>query len=184
MMIDRRGGRTMHALVLALILMSLNDQTISALAVSQEQKQEFIQLLKRLPTKGEFFTDDGAKEAGPFINVLFALSEQDIENYDLYPFLAISRALSEDSSRRELAIRNFTQIRHRKLKLFWAAILLDEGSASPFIEKFLRDALTSSEEAIDLSEMIGPRFDAMKKKLRNPDRLEPIEQQRDRLRRR
>lgn len=174
----------MHALVLALILMSLPDQTISPLAVSQEQKQEFIQLLKRLPTKGEFFTDDAAKEAGPFINVLFALSEQDIEDYDLYPFLAISRALSEDSSHREFAIRNFAQIRHRKLKLFWAAILLDEGSSSPVIEKFLRDALTSSEEAKDLSEMMGPGFDAMKKKLGTPERPEPFQQHRDRLRRR
>jgi hypothetical protein len=46
--------------------------------------------------------------------------------------------------------------------------LFDEGSSSPAIKQFLRDALASSEGAKDLLEMMGPRFDAMKKKLENP----------------
>jgi hypothetical protein len=158
--------RTMIRVVLAMILMSLTIQENSS--VSKQQKEAFIQLLQALPTKGEFFTDEAVKEAGPYISVLFALTESDVENYDLYGFLAISRGLSEDAKYRRFGVQNFNKIQHKKLKLFWAAVLFDQGSSSPLIEQFLRDALASPEQSKDLSEMMGPGFDALRKKLMNP----------------
>jgi len=133
--------------------------------ISKAQKQAFIQLLKTLPTKGEFYTDEAAKKAGPQMSVLFALSEKDIQKYDLYPFLALSRTLCDDTKYRDFGVRNFAKIQHPKLKLFWAAILFDAGAASPEVEIFLRDALTSEEQTKQLLEMMGPQFDELRKRL-------------------
>lgn len=150
--------------MLSMILVLTVGQTTNR--VSAEQKQEFIQLVKTLPTKGEFFTEEATKKAGPYVPVLFALNEKDIENYDLYPFLALSRALCDYAKHRQFGARNFHNIQHRKIKLFWAAILIDEGPAPAAIEQFLREALTSAEDTKDLSDMIGPDFDALKQRLR------------------
>jgi hypothetical protein len=61
--------------------------------ISIAEKKEFIELLKTIPQKGEFLTDDAVKTAGPYLPVLFALTEKDIETYDIYPFAVISREL-------------------------------------------------------------------------------------------
>src|SRR5207247_342046 len=51
----------------------------SALAeVSDAQKKQFIKLLGKLPYKGEFYTDEAIKKAGPYLPILFALTEKDI----------------------------------------------------------------------------------------------------------
>jgi hypothetical protein len=42
-------------------------------------EKKFIELLKTLPYKSEFFTDDAVKTAGPYLPVLFTLTEKDIE---------------------------------------------------------------------------------------------------------
>src|SRR5690348_14247146 len=59
--------------------------------ISAAQKQEFIHLLETLPREGEFYTEEAVKQAGPYLAVLFALTEKDIEMYDFYIFGAISR---------------------------------------------------------------------------------------------
>ncbi len=59
--------------------------------VSDAQKQEFLELLKTLPTQGEFYTEETVKKAGPYLAVLFALTEKDIEKYDIYPFIESGR---------------------------------------------------------------------------------------------
>lgn len=133
---------------------------------SDARKKEFIDLLKALPTKGEFYTDEAVAKAGPDLPILFALTEKDIEEYDIYPFLAISRGLCEHSEHPVYAVRNFAKIQHPKLKLFWAAMLFDSNAASLEIKRFLQDAIASKEEAKLLSEMLGPGFDSFKKRLR------------------
>jgi hypothetical protein len=150
---------------LAILLIAIPGQATNQVQVSDAQKRAFVDFLKTLPTKGEFYTDDAAKKAGPYMPVLFALTEEDIQKQDLYPFLAISRALSDDAEYRGSAVRNFPKIRHPKLKLFWAAILFDGGSASPEVKQFLRDALTSNEQIKQLSEMMGPQFEALRKRV-------------------
>ena len=133
--------------------------------VTDRQKQEFINLLGTLPTKGEFYTDEAVIDATAYVPVLFALTEKDIEKYDIYPFLAISRGLCELREQREYAVRNFASIRHAELKLFWGGVLFDLGSTSPEIERFLRDALQSKEQSKVLSEMMGPKFESFKKRV-------------------
>jgi hypothetical protein len=147
------------AIVLVLAPVQVRDQT------SHVQKQEFIELLKTLPLKGEFYTDDAIKKAGPYLPVLLALTEKDIEKYDIYPFLAISRGLGDQQEYRDYAVRNFAKIKHPKLKLFFGVILFDSHDASPEIHKFLRDALVSKKQAPLLLEMTGPEFESFKKRV-------------------
>src|SRR5919202_540538 len=87
-------------------------------AVSDSQKREFIELLKTLPFRGEFYTEEAARRAAPYLPVLFSLTEKDVEKYDLYSFVAISVGISRDKERRAYAVAHFAEIRHPKLKLF------------------------------------------------------------------
>jgi len=132
--------------------------------ISDAQKKEFIELLKTLPHKGEFYTDEAVEKAGPYLPVLFALTEKDIKKYDIYPFAAISRGLSEQKEHRDYAVRHFAEIRHPTLKLFWGALLFDAQATSPEIVRFLKDALASKEQSRLLSEIVGPQFEDFKQR--------------------
>ena len=126
--------------------------------ISAAQKKNCIELLKTLPVKGEFYTDKAITKSQHYLPVLFALTEKDIENYDIYLFLALSRGLCDRKVHRDYAVRHFSKIRHSTLKLFWAAMLFDEKEVSPEIVRFLRDALESEKQAIMLSEMLRPNY--------------------------
>lgn len=65
-----------------LTLLVITPQQAPASQISEAQKKDFLNLLKTLPTKSEFFTDDAIKTAGPYLPVLFALTDKDIEGYD------------------------------------------------------------------------------------------------------
>jgi hypothetical protein len=146
----------MNAVFIALLLILIPYQSTDQ--VSDVEKQKFIELLKSLPTKGEFYTDEAVKKAGHFLPTLFALTEKDIEKYDSYPFAAISRGLCEFKEHRDYAVHHFAEIRHPKLKLLWGAMLFDAGATSPEIVRFLRDALESEAQSKTLSEIVGPQF--------------------------
>jgi WD40 repeat protein len=135
--------------------------------VSETQKREFIELLKMLPFKGEFYTQEAARRAAPYLPVLFSLTEKDVERYDLYSFVAISVGISQDKARREYAVAHFAEIRHPKLKLFWAAFLFNLKEVSPEIVRYLRDALSSDAQAQELKAMVGPDFKFFKRDVRN-----------------
>lgn len=76
--------------------------------------------------------------------ILFALTEKDIEKYDVYPFLPMSRGLCAHSEDRAYAVRNLQR----------------------YAERFLRHAIASKEEAKLLSEMLVPEFDSFQKRIR------------------
>lgn len=147
------------------LLLILAPYQPAANQVSDAQKREFIEFLKTLPHKGEFFTEEGVRRAGPYLPVLFALTEKDIEDYDLYPFLALSRGLCDVRKHRVYAVRHFAGIRHPELKLSWGAMLFDAGAASTEIVRFLRDALKSEAQAKTLSEITGPDYESFKRRL-------------------
>jgi hypothetical protein len=147
------------------LLLAVTPQQSHAGQISESQKKEFIQLLRTLPHKGEFFTDEAVKTAGPYLPVLFALTERDIEGYDIYPFAALSRGLCDDKEHRRYATAHFAEIRHPMFKLFWAAMLFDAGEPSSEIVRFLRDALKSDAQAKALAEMIGPKFADFKRRV-------------------
>jgi hypothetical protein len=154
----------MIAAILTILLVLTPSQASSQ--ISEAQKKEFIELLKTLPHKGEFFTDKAVEKAGPYLPVLFALTEKDIEKLDIYPFAAISRGLCNQKKHRDYAVHHFAEIRHPELKLFWGAMLFDAEAISPEIVRFLKDALESPEQAKLLSEIIGPEFEDFKSRVK------------------
>ncbi len=133
---------------------------------SDGQKKEFIELLKKLPTKGKSYTEEAIRKAGPYLPVLLSLTEKDTEKYDLYAFAAISRGLANDEKHRAYVLTHFTGIRHPELKLFWAAMLFSAGDVSHEVVSYLRDALNEPKRAESLAEMIGPDFKFFKRSVR------------------
>jgi len=158
----------MIASILAIVFALTSCQAVGR--VSDAQKKTFIELLKTLPTKGEFYTEESVKKAAPYLPVLIALTEKDIEMYDIYPFLALTSDLFENKEHRKFAARYFSEIRHPMLKLSWGAMLFDRKSSSPQILRFLRDALESEEQTKLLSEIYGPEFEKFEVRLKaHPD---------------
>jgi hypothetical protein len=148
-----------------LTLLVITPQQAPASQISDAQKKDFLNLLKTLPHKGEFFTDDAIKTAQPYLPVLFSLTNKDIEGYDIYPFAALSGGLSADERNREYATAHFAEIQHSELKLGWAAMLFNAGKPSAEIVRFLRDALKSQARAKVLAEMLGPNFASFKRRV-------------------
>lgn len=147
------------------ILVTLTPCQAESGSVSDVQKMEFIELLKGLPRDVEFYTEEGVRKATPYLPILFALTEKDLERYDIYPFLAVSRGLCDQKDERNYAVRNFSHIRHKTLKLFWAVILFDADSASDEIVQFLKAAIENETQAKLLSEIAGPKFEDFKRRV-------------------
>lgn len=136
-----------------------------SIEVSAAERKAFCELLATLPHKGEFLTDEGIQKAAPHIRALFALTEQDIAECDLYPFLALSRGLCDREEYRTYGAAHFDQIAHPEIKLFWAVILFDEGAGSSEIIGFLQAALKSNDRSKVLSQMLGPEIADFSRKL-------------------
>src|SRR5215813_13360223 len=107
-------------MILSLLFLFLFAPQETSGQISQAQKNEFIQLLKSLPNKGDFFTDEAVNRTAPYLPVLFALTDKDLEGKDIYPFRAISRGLCDIKEHRVYATKHFGDIRHSELKLLWA----------------------------------------------------------------
>jgi len=135
--------------------------------VSAAQKKDFIQLIKTLPHKGEFYTDAAVKKARPYLPVLLSLTEKDIGMYDIYPFLALSRGLCDRKAQRDYAVRHFAKISHPTLKLGWGVMLFDSGATSPEIVHFLRAALEAEDQSKSLAEMLGPEYESFRRRVKS-----------------
>ncbi len=146
----------------AILVFALAAAPSAAQEVTAAEKKAFLELLAKLPTKGEFYTAEAVTKAAPHTRVLLALTRTDIAKYDLYPFLALSRGLANRKEPRAYAVQHFGTIAHPTLKLFWASVLFDEQAASPEVVAYLRKALESKEDARTLSEMAGPDFENFK----------------------
>lgn len=150
---------------LLLLLLSFVPMQTPPNQISEAQKKKFVAVLKTLPHKGEFFTEDAVKTAGPYLPILFALTDKDIEGYDIYPFVAISRGLCGVKEHRRYANKHFADIRHSELRLFWAAMLFEYGNRSPRIVKYLKLAVKSDTQARLLAEMAGPYYEDLKRRI-------------------
>ena len=154
---------------LVLILMSLSFAVTLAddsNSVSATDKREFLALVRELPTEGELFTDKAIRKAAPHIRVLFALTKEDLEQGDIYPFAALSAGLCRDRKYRKYGVEHFAHIAHPELKPFWAAALF--GAQPPLsteIVEYLRAALESKERSQELREIVGPGFESFKERV-------------------
>lgn len=150
--------------ILLFLLLFVPAQT-PANQITEAQKKQFIEVLKTLPHKGEFFTEDAVKTAGPYLPVLFALTDKDLEGLDIYPFVAISSGLCDVKEHRLYANKHFADIRHSELKLLWAVMLFDHPNPSPQIVKYLKSALESETQAKLLAEIAGPQYEDLKRRI-------------------
>ena len=73
-------------------------------AITDAEKKEFLEVLAKLPSRGEFFTEEAVSKAVPYTRVLLALTEKDLGKGNLYPFLALSRGLIERKEARRYAL--------------------------------------------------------------------------------
>jgi hypothetical protein len=137
--------------------------------VTDAEKKAFLKELAKLPTKGEFFTEEAIKKAAPSVRVLLALTEKDLENYDLYPFLALSSGLMEHKEPRQYGATHFAKIAHPEIKLAWAIGLFDEEKPSAEVVLFLRKSLDSEQGARLLSAMLGFAFEDFKERVIKTD---------------
>lgn len=133
--------------------------------VTNEEKKEFFKLLAQLPTQGEFFTDEGIKQAIPYTRVLLALTEKDIDANRIYPLLALSGGLMNCKEPRQLGISHFSKIAHPTIKMFWAIGLLQDTTTPPEVLRYLRSALDSKSEAKEMSSILGPDFQGFKEEV-------------------
>jgi hypothetical protein len=137
--------------------------------VTDTEKAEFLRELAKLPTKGEFLTDEAVKKAVPWTRVLLALTEKDLEKRDIYPFLALSSGLMGEKEARQYAVINFNKIAHPTIKLAWAMGLFDEKEPPAEVVSFLRKMVESEKEARALSGMLGPGFQEFKSQVISAD---------------
>jgi hypothetical protein len=130
--------------------------------VTEAQKRHFLKFVPKLANDGEFLTEKGVSKAARYTPVLFALTVSDLEDYDIYPFLAVSRGLADRKDTREYAVRHFRDIAHPTIKLFWAAVLfMDYGTAGDVVD-YLLAALDSESQSSTLAEMVGPEYEQFK----------------------
>jgi hypothetical protein len=134
-------------------------------AVTAAEKKAFLKLLAKLPSKGEFFTDEAVKKAVPYTRVLLALTEKDLAGYDPYPFLALSAGLMDHKEPRRYGRTHFGKIAHPTLKLAWAMRLSGEDPPPPEVLAYLRKALDSKETARTLAAMAGPGFEEFRQRI-------------------
>src|SRR6516164_2621745 len=88
-------------------------------AVTAADKKAFFKLLATLPTRGEFFAEEGIAKAVPYTRVLLSLTEDDLKGRDIYPFLALGAGLMAHKEAREVGLKSFDQITYPMLKLSW-----------------------------------------------------------------
>jgi hypothetical protein len=93
---------------------------------------------------------------------LLALTEEDIEDYGLYPLLAMSAGLSSHKDARELAVNNFERIAHPSIQVNWAIMLMRDPKIQPIIVRHMKKAIDAPKGAKTLAATRDPRFEGLK----------------------
>lgn len=115
-------------------------------AVTAAEKKQFFKLLATLPTRGEFYAEEAITKAAPHTRVLLALTEKDLEKYDLYPFVALGVGLMEHKEARQYIAAHFEGIAHPQIKLSFAVMLFRQRQSVPGVIGYLHKALESQPE--------------------------------------
>lgn len=163
--------RNRTVILCAVVLSILLCQTLPARqvptssSVTKRDKEDFIALVSKLPHKGDFFTTEAVQQAEPYLPVLFALDESDLDKADVFPYVSLSKSLSRRAQNREFAQRHFRNIKHPVLQVSWAAMLMNENATSTEVRRFLRKALSSPSQTTVLMDLLGPEFQGFKQRV-------------------
>jgi len=134
--------------------------------VTAAEKTAFFELLATLEIEGEFFTDEAVKKMLPHMRVLLALTAKDLEKYDVYPFLALSGQLAKYKEARASAARQYSTIAHSLLQLSWAVDLFETEESTVEVVKHLKKVVDSEKGSKVLDEMLGPKSEDFKKRVK------------------
>ena len=145
-----------------LVFAFLLGQTPTEPLATEAEKKALLKLIKTLPTQGEFFAPEGVEKAVPHTRALLALTEDDIADYGLYPFLALSAGLSGEKKARDVAVKNFERIAHPSIQVNWATMLMRDPKIQPIIVRHLKKAIDAPKGTKTLAATRDPRFDGLK----------------------
>jgi hypothetical protein len=132
--------------------------------VTSQEKKDFLELMKKLPSRGEFYTDEGVQKASPFLHVLLSLDRKDVTENHYFAILALSRGLHDSKKEhREFAVKNFSKIPHPVIKISWGIMLFRfSKEVTPEVTRYLRDSLDQKETMEQIRTMLGPEFEAVR----------------------
>jgi hypothetical protein len=153
-------------LFLALTI-AVQGQATEITKVTPQQKKAFLELMTKLPSRGEFYTNEGVQKAAPFLHVLLSLDKKDITEDHYFAILALSRGLHDSrKEHREFAVKNFEKIPHPVIKISWAIMLFRfSREVTPEVTRYLRDSLDDNERMEFIRSMLGPEFAAVRKQI-------------------
>lgn len=135
--------------------------------VAPAQKKMFLETLEKLPTRGEFFTDEAIQKASQFLPVLLSLDKKDVSEDQLFALLALGRGLHDSKKEhRDYAVKNFDKIAHPVIKLGWAINLfrISKGE-NPVVVRYLAESLTDSERGETIRSLLGSEFESFQKQV-------------------
>ncbi len=124
--------------------------------ITPQQKQEFVDLLATLPTEGQFYAKEAVHRAKPYLPHLLSLTESDLKDREMYPFLTLSSDMIQDADNLVYVTANFGQIRHPLIKIFWGLAILDRDRPATEIVEYLRTALSDAAQTKQLISFVGP----------------------------
>lgn len=135
--------------------------------VSPQEKKDFLELMTKLPSRGEFYTDEAVQKASPYLHVLLSLDKKDITENHYFAILALNRGLHDaKKEHREYAVKNFGKIPHPVIKLSWGLMLFRFSTEStPDVTRYLRESLDDRERMKLIRSMLGPEFEAVRKQI-------------------
>jgi hypothetical protein len=154
-------------LVLLMLALCMQLESGDIAKVTSREKQAFLKLLKTLPTRGEFFTEEGVARAAPFLHVILAMEKKDLPDGDYYALLALSRGLHDaKKEHREFAARNYAKIPDTTVKLCWGLVLFQYSKeVTPEIVRDLRESLNDRARLAIVRSLTGPDFEAVRKQI-------------------
>jgi hypothetical protein len=135
--------------------------------VTPTQKKAFLELVMKLPTRGEFFTNEAIQKASPFLDVLLSLNKNDITENQYFALLALGRGLHDaKKEHREFAVKQFEKIPHPVIKISWGIMLFRfSKQATPEVLRYLRESLDNQERLQLMRDILGPDFETFRKQI-------------------
>ena len=109
--------------------------------ITPEQKEEFVKLLRTLPTRAEFFADEGIRMTKPYLPHLLSFTEEDVKRFfdgEVYAIAVLSTGMAEDADNVARAAASFREIGHPVVRSIWARAILDTQRPPAEVIEYVR----------------------------------------------